>query len=137
MMKAEAFSSPIGQQRWLTQGLTRQVQIDPTHSRHHPLCPVNQMGLGLCFIPLHGSGELWLPVKREVCSACVLNIIAKLNKPSHFLKGFSYGFFIKLYNLAQLIGFLSFRMSQQIPSRPEEHASNYVTRSVTEARRNY
>lgn len=137
MMKAETLTSPIGHQRWFIQGLTRQVQLDPTHSGHQPLCPVNQMGLWMRLTHLHGSDELCLPVKREVCSAWVLNIIAKMNKPSHFLKGSFYSFFIKLYNLAQLVGFLSFRVYQQIPSRPEEHASNYVTRSVTEAHRNY
>jgi hypothetical protein len=53
--------------------------------------------------------------------------------PSHFLKGSLHKLFIKLYNLAQLVGFLSFRVYQHISSQPEEYASNYVTGSVTEA----
>lgn len=56
-----------------------------------------------------------------------------MNAPSYFFKDSFYSFSIKLYNLAQLVGFLSFRrMYQQTSFQLEENASNYVTSSVTE-----
>lgn len=104
-MKAEMFTSPIGLQCWLTQDATRQVQIDPTHSGHNDAVLSTRWGLWLHLIHLQNGDDFWLQVKREVCSAWVLNIITKMNIPSHVLKGSFYNFFIKLYNLALVVGF--------------------------------